>query len=102
MVTGWWGWERQRWAVACRQLGVGGGVGEREGGEEIMAILLRVSPLPCVHRLEDKGNKRRRKCHQGRERWPARVAPWSILQREKEREKRRRRNKEFGRNLFEF
>jgi hypothetical protein len=34
--------------------------------------------------------------------WSARAAPWSIFQRERERENRRRRNKEFGRNLFEF
>jgi hypothetical protein len=67
-----------------------------------MARLPQVSPLPCVHWLEDKENKREKEIPAGRERWPARVAPWSILQREKEREKRRRRNQEFGRNLFEF
>jgi hypothetical protein len=37
-----------------------------------------------------------------REGWPARVTSWSILQRERRKEKRRRRNGEFGRNSFEF
>jgi hypothetical protein len=40
-----------------------------------MARLPRVSPLPCVHRLEDKENKREREMPAGEgERWPARVA----------------------------
>jgi hypothetical protein len=37
----------------------------REKGEEIMARLPRVLPLPCVHRLEDKENKREREIPAG-------------------------------------
>jgi hypothetical protein len=56
-------------------LGVGGVEGVRERGEEIMARLPRVSPLPCVHRLEDKENKRETEMPAGeRERWLARLA----------------------------
>jgi hypothetical protein len=51
----------QKWAVAPCRLGVRDGCGEREREKrEIKARLPRVPPLPCVHRLEDKRNKRER------------------------------------------
>jgi hypothetical protein len=73
-------------------LGVGGVEGEREKGEEIMARLPRVSPLPCVHRLEDKDNKRASEMPAGeRERWLARVA--SLVDFVKGEEKREEKKK---------
>jgi hypothetical protein len=72
-------------------LGVGGveGVRERERGEEIMARLPRVSPLPYVHWLEDKENKRETEMLAGERERGGRLGlhPWSILQRERESDK---------------
>jgi hypothetical protein len=55
LQVGSWG---SSWAVAHRRLGVGVWQGEGEGEGKIMARLPQVSPLPCVHQLQDKENKR--------------------------------------------
>jgi hypothetical protein len=71
----WWGSEGEWLADGVLVLLLGSGslpiggwrwcVREREGGEEIMARLPRVSPLPCVHWLEHKENKREKEMPAG-------------------------------------
>jgi L-rhamnose isomerase len=88
----WGGWQvgswGSSWAAARRRLGVEREESEREGDRAILQRLPRVSPLPCVHVLQDKENKRGRE-KGGRLGWsPGRFC--------KEREERRREEEEMG------